>query len=289
MNRILISIFLLMSCIAAQAQLSQKEQLELVQTVKANYELTGIEGSNIYSTSSGYRVYVSVIQASNTDEAEIKARRLATEFFIGAENQSISVLESHSGLTSNEESLSDKILQTSKGQVKNMQALCRMQDPYGEPVYAYYLVISKTNASPQIAGLMSMIVPGAGQFYKGNVGKGSIFLSLTVAAGAGIIVCESTRSSYIDKSNNVKKNINLYDTDKANAVLKEYSNNASKWETYRNLSIGAASAIYLWNVIDAYFTRGAQRPVVTAKSGGSLAIVPQLTFDNMGFGLAYTF
>lgn len=289
MRRFFISFILLICCVTGYAQLSQKEQTELVQTVQSNYQLTGIEGSNLYSTSSGYRVLVTVTQAQNSDEAAVKARRAATEYIIGAENRSISVYESHSGTTSAKESLNDKIIESSKGQVKNMQALCRMQGPMGEQVYAYYLVISQTNANRGLAGLMSMVIPGSGQFYKGNVGKGSMFLGLTVAAGAGFLVCESTRSSYIDKSNNLKKNIDLYDTERANAALKEYSDNASKWETYRNLCVGAAGAVYLWNVIDAFFTRGAQRPVVTTKSGGSLSIAPQVSVDNMGLGLAYTF
>ena len=162
------------------------------------------------------------------------------------------------------------------GQVNSMEALTSFPGENGNVVYAHFLVVSQTNAKKGLAGLMSMVVPGMGQFYKGNTVKGGVFLGLAVAAGTGALVCESTRSSYRNKAIEQPK------------YTKEYTTRANHWETYRNVCLGATGAIYLWNVIDAFFAKGAQKAVVKSKNGG-LTISPKATVNNVGFSLAYNF
>lgn len=287
--KIVVALFLLMTSFIANAQLPDKDLVELAKSVQERYNLFGSESSNLYKTSSGYVVLVSVVRGESVDEAKMKASREATEFVVGALTNSTSVYSSEGGLTVSKETFSDKIVQTSLGQVNSMQMLCRFNGIDGSPLFAFFLVMSSTNAHRGLAGMMSMVIPGSGQFYKGNKGKGSMFLGLTIAAGAGFVVCESTRSSYVNKIDNLTSNIHLYGTDQANAALKEYRENVNVWETRRNLCIGAIGAIYIWNVIDAFFTEGKQRPVVTTKTSRNLTISPQLSDDNLGFGLTYTF
>ncbi|MBP5643757.1 MAG: hypothetical protein J6X10_05970, partial [Bacteroidales bacterium] len=121
------------------AQLSQGEQMKLTETVKRNYELTQIEGASLYKTSSGYQVLVTVTSVSSyksvedqNKEAQMKSTRLASEFFIGAENTSVSIYDSQSGANRNKEKLTDKIVQSSLAQVKAMQPLFKISGNDGQ-------------------------------------------------------------------------------------------------------------------------------------------------------------
>lgn len=271
-------------CSMAKAQLPEKDLAALTIKVKNDYANRGMTGSYLYKTSSGYRVLVVVVDAANPSLADEKARRMATEYIVGAENNSLSVYELSSDMSSSKESLTDKIIQSSLGQVRNMEALCRISDT----VSAYFLVISKTNAKKGVAGLLSMVIPGAGQFYKGSTTKGAVFLGLTAVAAAGVIVCEATRSQYVDKINNVNNNLPMYSSEDANALLKEYGDKKKSWRTGTYLCAGAAGVIYIWNVLDAFISKGAQRPVVTTKRG-SLTVAPKAGINNVGVSFAFNF
>lgn len=269
-------VLLTLICGVMHAQISQSEKLRLENEVVGNYQRTKIEGAQLYKTKTGYRVLVTVTSAANNEEARMKSQRLATEFILGAESNAVSVYQFDSDGSDNKEKFSDKIIQTSLGQVNSMEALTSFPGENGNVVYAHFLVVSQTNAKKGLAGLMSMVVPGMGQFYKGNTVKGGVFLGLAVAAGTGALVCESTRSSYRNKAIEQPK------------YTKEYTTRANHWETYRNVCLGATGAIYLWNVIDAFFAKGAQKAVVKSKNGG-LTISPKATVNNVGFSLAYNF
>lgn len=263
-------------CGVIQAQISQSEKLRLEKEVMGNYQRTKMEGAQLYKTKTGYRVLVTVTSASDHSEARLKSQRLATEFILGAESHSVSVYQSDSDGSYSKETFSDKIIQTSLGQVNSMEALTSFPGEQGDMVYSYFLVVSQTNAKKGLAGLMSMVVPGMGQFYKGNTVKGGVFLGLAVAVGTGALVCESTRSSYRNKAIEQPK------------FTKEYSTKADNWETGRNVCLGTAGAIYLWNVIDAFFAKSAQKAVVKSKDRG-FTFSPQATVDHVGFSLAYKF
>lgn len=282
MNKFILLITLLI--ISSQdifAQLSQKERNNLIQIVEGDYRRTNIEGCQIYKTKSGYRVLViTVVSPASSplsyEEISIKANKLATEFVVGVSSQTTSVYELEKINSSKNESFSEKILQSTLGQVSEKQSLLKFTGDSGETVYAFYLVMSKTNAKNGLAGVMSMVIPGSGQFYKGKTAKGITFLGLALATGTGILVCESTRSSYKNKAIEQPK------------YAKEYSTDADNWETYRNVCIGAAGAVYLWNVIDAFFTKGAQRPVVKSKTK-SLTLTPTASQNSVGLSLAFNF
>lgn len=282
---------LLMICVSSMAQLSQKEKTYLINTVKENYNLTEIDGSSLYKTKSGYRVLVTVVSLSSSlygieeqnREAQIRATRLASEFLNGATNQSITIYDSNNSSNSSKELISDKITQSSKSQLQYMQPLFRMKNSNGQNVFAYFLVISKPAAKNGVAGVLS-IVPGMGQYYKGSVGKGTMFLGLSAAAVAGIIVCEETRSAYVNKAIEQPK------------FKKEYTTRANNWETGRNVSIGVGGAIWLWNIIDAFAVKKSMKQKAFNNNyDGGLSVQPFAIPNafrqciDLGIGLTYNF
>jgi hypothetical protein len=92
----------------------------------------------------------------------------------------------------------------------------------------------------------SIVLPGWGQFYKKKTGKGVIMLTTEVVAISGLAFCEIRRSDNWRKSTETT-NIN---------ITKEYRNRADSWELRRNIFIGVAAGIYLWNVLDAALAKG---------------------------------
>jgi hypothetical protein len=92
----------------------------------------------------------------------------------------------------------------------------------------------------------SMILPGWGQFHKKKVGKGVTFLTTEAAVISGLVFCEIKRSDNWRKSSETT-NIN---------IAKEYRNRADSWELRRNIFVGVAAGVYLWNVLDAALAKG---------------------------------
>ncbi len=121
----------------------------------------------------------------------------------------------------------------------------------------------------------SMVVPGWGQMYKGSTGKGICILGGEVILAGGIIACESLNQSYL------KKIKGTHDARK----IQTYSDNADTYENIRNVCIGAAVALYVYNLVDAATAPGRKRTIVNR----NLAFVPVVTPDYMGVGLALKF
>ncbi|MBQ0127575.1 MAG: hypothetical protein KBS80_06275 [Bacteroidales bacterium] len=133
-------------------------------------------------------------------------------------------------------------------------------------------VSAKYGAGP---GFLS-IIPSVGQFYKGSVVKGSLILAGEIASAGGIILCENTRASYIKKMQEQPK------------YASEYNSMADSWETGRNVCIGAAAAIYVYNLIDAFVASGAKRVLVTNKINHFSAI-PYADSRSSGICLTFNF
>lgn len=125
------------------------------------------------------------------------------------------------------------------------------------------------------AGLLS-VIPSVGQFYKGSYVKGGLILGGEIIAAGGIILCENTRASYIKKMHEQPK------------YAAEYNSLADSWETGRNICIGVAAAIYVYNLIDALVTPGARR-VKVEPSRVTFAPVPYADNNNIGIGIAMKF
>lgn len=96
------------------------------------------------------------------------------------------------------------------------------------------------------------IIPGCGQFYKGAYFKGGLMLGGCAALAGGVIFTEHTRADYASK---IKQ---THNTD----AIRTYTNKRNHFATARNICIGAAAALYLYNLVDAIATPGARRVVV---------------------------
>ena len=109
------------------------------------------------------------------------------------------------------------------------------------------------------------IIPGLGQWYKGSKVKGVCMFAAEAAAVAGILICNN-------EANTAEKNIKLEPK-----FAKHYEDKKSSWETGRNICIGAAAAIWVYNMIDAAVAKGFKisfrsNPVVSFTDSNTFAI-----------------
>lgn len=149
-----------------------------------------------------------------------------------------------------------------------MVALC------DDPVFDRTYLTTSYGATP---AAMS-IIPGLGQWYKGSKVKGVSLFAAEAIAVAGIIVCDNQKASYIKKAKEQPK------------FVKEYSSKADNWETGRNISIGVAAGIWVYNMIDAIVAKGARRVVVKRADGSGLSMTPfAMPEGGVGVSFAYRF
>lgn len=125
------------------------------------------------------------------------------------------------------------------------------------------------------AGFLSLI-PSAGQFYKGSIAKGSVILAAEAAAIGAALLAENTRATYVAK---------MYEQPK---YAQQYKSLADNWLTGRNICLGAAAAVYAYNLIDAFAAPGAKR-VVVKKSKASVSMVPYADQRSFGAGFSVNF
>ena len=121
------------------------------------------------------------------------------------------------------------------------------------------------------------IIPGVGQWYKGSKVKGACMLASEAVAVAGIILCDNQRASYSKKAIEQPK------------VAKQYSSKASNWETGRNICIGVAAGLWVYNIVDAAVAKGCRRVIVKRADGGGLSLAPFGHPQGAGLSLAYRF
>lgn len=120
----------------------------------------------------------------------------------------------------------------------------------------------------------SLIVPGWGQLYKGNKTKGACILGGEVVLIGGIIAAENLRASYVKKMREQPKHLDTYNT------------KADNWENIRNVCIGGAAALYVYNLIDAMVANGRKRSKTHKEV--RMALYPTAG-DCNGVTLAYRF
>jgi len=121
----------------------------------------------------------------------------------------------------------------------------------------------------------SMVVPGWGQIYKGSPAKGISILGGEVILTGGIIACESLKQSYLKKIKETR-NINQ---------IRTYADKADTYENIRNVCIGAAAALYVYNLIDAATASGRKRTIVNKP----VVFTPVTTSQYVGAGVTLTF
>lgn len=122
--------------------------------------------------------------------------------------------------------------------------------------------------------LRSIFIPGWGQMYKGSTVKGLCILGGEIVLAGGILVAENLRSSYVKKMYEQPNHLQTYNT------------RADNWENVRNGFIGAAAALYLYNIVDVLVANGRKRTVVNRPV--HLSMIPALGECN-GMSLVMTF
>lgn len=142
------------------------------------------------------------------------------------------------------------------------------------PVFDSFSTSSSYGAAP----VAMSIIPGLGQWYKGSKVKGICMFAAEAVAAAGIIVCDNQRASYIKKAKEQPK------------FVKEYSSKADNWETGRNVCIGVAAGIWVYNIVDAIVAKGTRRVVVKKANGGGLSMTPfVIPGESSGAGLSVAY
>ena len=169
---------------ATYAQLSDEERYEVMSKVKAEYEMSNIDGTKILNVKNKYvLVDLEILQSTMKEAyqaraAKIKATRTMGEFLNGAKNESESAYETRNkegeifdkkqtdnqsmkgavvesetsssikegNISSSIEEFSDKDIQKAKSKLGEIQSLMKFKGPEGETVYCYFLMLSKSKA-----------------------------------------------------------------------------------------------------------------------------------------------
>ena len=169
---------------ATYAQLSDEERYELMSKVRAEYEMSNIDGTKILNVKNKYVLVDLEIMQSTMKEAyqaraaKIKATRTMGEFLNGAKNESESAYETRNkegeifdkkqtdnqsmkgvfvesetsssikegNISFSIEEFSDKDIQKAKSKLGEIQSLMKFKGPEGETVYCYFLMLSKSKA-----------------------------------------------------------------------------------------------------------------------------------------------
>lgn len=133
------------------------------------------------------------------------------------------------------------------------------------PMYEYERV-QVTNTYPFSA---RVFVPGFAQIHKGSKGKGIFFITSEIALIGSIALCEGLRVSYKSKANSAHNSVDRI----------KYQNTVSNSELARNICIGGAAAIYVWNIIDGIVAKGERHVVV----------MPYASYNSKGVTLNISF
>lgn len=259
----------------------------------------GESGLNDRRSNDSY--YLKIIRNSGTVLEDLKKQKLgALSMFIGQYNQisgqAQTDIKEMSGTQGRQSSQSYALTYVNDTRTDVFYA--RLVDEYWEYIsypdgsrgYEYYALfaVSRQASVPVfddfyftthygMQGFIRSLVPGWGQIYKGSMTKGVCILGGEVACVAGIIVSESMRSSYIKKMKEQPK------------FAKEYNSKADNWENGRNFCIGAAAALYVYNLVDAIAAKGAKRVVVKPANRPYFSLAPTILDNGYGLTFAYRF
>lgn len=178
---------------------------------------------------------------------------------------------------------------TSSGS-QDMIVTARILDEYVEELdhgsYRVYLLVQtlkhpqynfeNVTVTDQYPFSARAFVPGMEQLHKGQTTKGLLFIVGEAACVGGIIAAEGMRANYENMINSTH-----------NAQLRaNYIDKTNTWQNVRNGCIGAAAAVYLWNIIDAVTSKGGRYIKI---DGANLALAPIATTQFTGMALNINF
>jgi len=111
-----------------------------------------------------------------------------------------------------------------------------------------------TSTSYGAAPVTMSVIPGVGQFYKGQKTKGLIMMGGAAVGAGAIVFCESHRAAYMSLAHSQPR------------FAQTYKTKADNFAIGRNVAIGATAALCVYSIIDAAVTPGVRRVKVTPTS-----------------------
>lgn len=281
-----------MACATVSAKIIEKSdpmQPEWVKKGEAKYN----------NKRSNDTYYFKVIENSGSSLESIKNQNLsALATYIGQENKISSSVKANISFDASTGDEKDEYVISYNTNSSTDVFHAKLVDEYwelkkldnGQQMYTYYALfaVSTRKGTPNYdhfsitksyggAGLARSIIPGMGQIYKGQTGKGCAIIATEAVGIASIIYCESMRSSYHNKMIEQPK------------YAKEYHNRETNWQTARNISIGVTAAIYVYNLIDAGLASGAKRVVIKKNNNYNISMRPAYLDGNAGIALNVNF
>jgi hypothetical protein len=144
--------------------------------------------------------------------------------------------------------------------VTNQPVLGRIFGVHGSGADIKHYVFDLSRRTPRSAAIRSALVPGWGQSFNNEKGKGLLFFVTTTALAVGSVLRYSdARHSYNDYKDLGSKSGSLYD---------DYED-----ERVQALAMGgAALVLYTFGIIDAY--RRAYNPLYSANPSVKVALAP---------------
>lgn len=292
-NKRIILLFLCITCLnTVEAKVLKRSEKTPEWAQKGEASLNNRRSNDSY--------FFKIIEISGTDLAMLRNEKVGQlSTFIGQYNQISAQATTNINTVATERGVSGTetyaISYTNNSRTDVFHA--RFVDEYWEYVsypdgsrgYEYYALFAVSrNPAPPVyddfsfttsygaRGLVRSIIPGWGQIYKGSTAKGACILAGEAVCVAGIIVCENQRASYHKKMKEQPRFAQTYNTKSDN------------WENGRNICIGAAAALYVYNLIDAVAAKGSKR-VVVKKARPQFAFYPVADMQHTGVALSLNF
>lgn len=263
--------------------------------VRPEWLTKGVETLNAKRSNTTYR-FVSV-RASGADLKALQTERVNTLSAFLGQTYKIQGTESSkivSAKADGQEELVETYEMEYKTDVSSEKFYARLVDEYWEyqsssglyeyyalfavseqgqtPVFDEFSVTSPNGAAP---ALMS-IIPGIGQFYKGQKVKGLILFGAEAACVIGALYCENQRSDNVKKMATYPRQV------------KEYSDKANDWKTRRNIMWGVAGAVWVYNMIDAIAVKGTPKVIIKPTQQSTMAFAPMASPNYAGITLTYS-
>jgi hypothetical protein len=159
----------------------------------------------------------------------------------------------------------------------------------GDPIFEYYQLYAVSEKDAEVlfdqfevkersrgsAALMTALIPGAGQLYKGHTFKGGVILGSEIALGAAAWSAHKKSLYYKDM---VASGIPNTDSWRSKEI---------GMRRLRNISLVAMGGIWAFGLYDALATESMPFIFVSAPQGGQLSLAPAP--DSVGLTLVYRF
>ena len=141
---------------------------------------------------------------------------------------------------------------------------------------AFFDDVTLTNHYGARGLLRSVVLPGWGQLYKGDKLKAGLIIGGCAAVAACITFTECERANFDKKIGQTS----------VTEHKRDYINKRNNYETARNICIGTAAVLYLYNIIDAIAAPGATRVVTKDRKPHYHCYVAPTVMGNGATGLS---